>query len=632
MTHLLAQFDEFGASQRTLRYESIFTVHNDALTMPETPNWNLLPGNPLKFFQLQQGCDQRALKRAYGKLIRQFKPEKFPEEFKKIRAAYEQLQQEIEYGYWGDEQEIAVDNEDATVDVEKEKSESGSEENSVENSNEQIIIQRPDLASMNVSVESNWKERIESEQPEDLYAELETKIPKQPDDFLKLAILSDVVVNAPELGEPPQFETWLLRGIEQASEPHLLIQALSNYFEQLPEKRFADETHLVQFLLQLAEIVNTHRFFRVTLALWFKLLREASLETFRETLDRCEVILFDPNEQDKLIFYVQMLNAMQWKIVEARRIAYSHGLFKPNFKELSHWLETKKEYLEAHYELLPFYNLDNIFDEADLIRQYHNSLGRFLNQDHSILRRRFHEMLRDYVLNTPEVAQEKLIQFQLSVLQDDSEILDCFSSSLEDEKDFLNLWTWMVNDCPGMNMEAETEQSKMKASAIQLLRQCHRVEFPEETKSETQPPKGKMRKLITPIAFLVPLIGGFGYLWMNFVPYKTELERSEFFFKVFFTLAVAIVCAMTGYSIPDPITESEEPVQKKNNKDHQYQKHLQPLWINFLANNHWQYESVLNIVKMESSNWPYKNISVLLKYMTRDTGALIVALARRSLP
>ncbi len=600
--------------------------------MSETPNWNLLPGNPLKFFQLQRGCDQRALKRAYGKLIRQFKPEKFPEEFKKIRAAYEELQQEIEYGYWENEPETTPDYEIAI----DEKPESDSEENSVENSDEPIIIQRPDLASINVSVESNWKERIESEQPEDLYAELETKIPKQPDDFLKLAILSDVVIDQPEPGEPAQFETWLLRGIEQAPEPHLLIQALSNYFEQLPEKRFTDESQLAQFLLQLARIINTHRFFRVTLPLWFKLLREASLETFRETLERCETILFDPNEQEKLIFYVQMLNAMQWKINEARRIAYSHGLFKPVFKELSHWLETKKEYLEAHYELLPFYNLDNIFDEADLIRQYHNSLGRFLNQDHTILRRRFHEMLRDYVLNTQEVAQEKLIQFQLSVLEDDSEILDCFSSSLEDEKNFLNLWTWMVNDCPGMHTEAETEPEKMRASATQLLRQCYRVELPSGFSGRVEQPNHFWIKLISPASTYVPFF--LGLFWLGY--YLVSLPVSEQANSGIFTWGFAIVIILTiissifGHFLQKKLLEEKEPVEKKIHKDKNslYQQLLQPLWINFLANNHWQYESVMDIVQMEAANWPYKNITVLLKYAMRDTGALIVALARRSLP
>lgn len=613
----------FGASRCTLRNESIFTVHHDALTMSETPNWNLLPGNPLKFFQLQQGCDQRALKRAYGKLIRQFKPERFPEEFKKIRAAYEQLQQEIEYGYWEEDLQTTPGYEEVPVDAENAKPESGSEENAIENSGESIIINGPISAPMNVSVDPSWKTRLEKEEPEDLYAELEAKTPKQPDDFLKLAILSDVVIDQPEPGEPPQFETWLLRGIEQSSEPHVLIQSLSNYFEQLPEDRFIDESHLAQFLLQLARVIITHRFFRVALPLWFKLLREASLEKFQETLDRCEVILFDPNEQEKLIFYVQMLNALQWKIDEARRIAYSHGLYQPEFDEFTHWLDTKKEYLEAHYELLPFYNLDNIFDEADLVRLYHNSLGRFLNQDHTILRRRFHEMLRDYVLNTPEIAQEKLIQFQLSVLRDDSEILDCFSSSLEDEKNFLNLWTWMVNDCPAMHTEPETEQSKMKANAIQLLRQCYRVEVPEETKPQTQPPKEILRKLITPIAFLVPLIGGFIYLWVNYVPYKTEIERSEFFFKFYFILAVSIVCAMMAYLIQEPITDSEELDGTKKHSDQRilYQQLLQPLWINFLANNHWQYESVMQIVKMEAENWPYKNITLLLDYTVRDTGA-----------
>ncbi len=65
---------------------------------------------------------------------------------------------------------------------------------------------------------------------------------------------------------------------------------------------------------------------------------------------------------------------------------------------------------------------------------------------------------------------------------------------------------------------------------------------------------------------------------------------------------------------------------------HLYQKYLQPLWISFQANNHWHFESVLDMVKSEAAGKQSRNANLLLKFITRDTGALIVALARRSLP
>lgn len=48
--------------------------------------------NPYEILGISPDADQRELKQAYAKLIRTFKPEKHPEEFRRIRAAYEELQ------------------------------------------------------------------------------------------------------------------------------------------------------------------------------------------------------------------------------------------------------------------------------------------------------------------------------------------------------------------------------------------------------------------------------------------------------------------------------------------------------------------------------------------------------------
>ncbi|QDU66597.1 J domain-containing protein [Engelhardtia mirabilis] len=57
------------------------------------PDWNLLPDDPLGFFGLSSPLDQRELKRAYNRLVRRHKPERDPEGFQRIRAAFEQLRQ-----------------------------------------------------------------------------------------------------------------------------------------------------------------------------------------------------------------------------------------------------------------------------------------------------------------------------------------------------------------------------------------------------------------------------------------------------------------------------------------------------------------------------------------------------------
>ena len=68
------------------------------MTDTPTPDWNFLPQSPERFFCLNSGFESEELKRAYGAFVRQFKPDKFPNEFKKIRAAYEQLDRNLRYG------------------------------------------------------------------------------------------------------------------------------------------------------------------------------------------------------------------------------------------------------------------------------------------------------------------------------------------------------------------------------------------------------------------------------------------------------------------------------------------------------------------------------------------------------
>ncbi|MDX1970316.1 MAG: J domain-containing protein, partial [Planctomycetaceae bacterium] len=59
------------------------------------PAWNCLPHDPQGFFGLPATFDRQDLKRQYNRLIKQFKPEKYPQEFQKIRAAYDALDQRL---------------------------------------------------------------------------------------------------------------------------------------------------------------------------------------------------------------------------------------------------------------------------------------------------------------------------------------------------------------------------------------------------------------------------------------------------------------------------------------------------------------------------------------------------------
>lgn len=59
---------------------------------PDEPPWDRLPDDPLGFFGLGAGFDPQELRRRYGRLIKRYRPERDPDAFQRIRAAYEALQ------------------------------------------------------------------------------------------------------------------------------------------------------------------------------------------------------------------------------------------------------------------------------------------------------------------------------------------------------------------------------------------------------------------------------------------------------------------------------------------------------------------------------------------------------------
>jgi hypothetical protein len=61
---------------------------------PELSDW---PTNPYQLLGVQPSVDPRDLKRAYTQLIRVYKPEQFPDHFRRLREAYETVLRQVEF-------------------------------------------------------------------------------------------------------------------------------------------------------------------------------------------------------------------------------------------------------------------------------------------------------------------------------------------------------------------------------------------------------------------------------------------------------------------------------------------------------------------------------------------------------
>ncbi len=77
------------------------------LTLPDDPaEW---PEDPFALLGLTTDCDKSALRKAYSRLIKDYKPEQFPTEFRKIRDAYEAVQSFLQFrasvGPWSSKSE-----------------------------------------------------------------------------------------------------------------------------------------------------------------------------------------------------------------------------------------------------------------------------------------------------------------------------------------------------------------------------------------------------------------------------------------------------------------------------------------------------------------------------------------------
>jgi len=301
------------------------------------PQWNLLPFDAEGFFNLDEGYSRKDLKRAYNRLIKQFKPEKFPDEFKKIRAAYELLDQQMRYGTQIERLPISLSEYSWEVTGEEKPGKAHFDR-------ETDPVKSSRIAPLH--------ERLLTELPENLYIELKKLDTKRPYDYFALAVLSDVLSEA----NGSNFSRWLLEGIQTYPEDTGLMTLLVAYFRNpLPTKT------AIRLVKATSKIIQNDRFFFVTEPLWDQLLFRMEFNDFQKLLVECESNLTDHRIHGRLTFYVHLLKPALWK-AEVEWIDQAFDFINENFQELSGSLD---------------YDLELLY----LIREYINHRDDFLNGD-----------------------------------------------------------------------------------------------------------------------------------------------------------------------------------------------------------------------------------------------------------
>ncbi|MCG6156152.1 J domain-containing protein [Rubinisphaera margarita] len=216
--------------------------------MSETPepDWHLLPHSPVSFFGLSEQYEMRDLKRAYGRLIKKYRPDFHPDEFQKIRAAYEALKSNE-----------AIDRAFLTPDINMELSSPIEELPGSLTGTISYNESRPPLISL--------RERLDSQADlQQVYSDLRQQTILSEQDYVGLAVLADAV----ETDEEESFLNWIITGLETRPASAVLISLTQQYCQQsVPDEQ------IESVISQLADRLPQLTFAQVTLPLWLRLIR-----------------------------------------------------------------------------------------------------------------------------------------------------------------------------------------------------------------------------------------------------------------------------------------------------------------------------------------------------------------------
>lgn len=348
--------------------------------LPAEPDWNLLPHDPLRFFGLNAGFDRRELKRKYNELIRRFKPERFPQEFQRIRAAYEQLDEAVRYGQ-------STDPLGPSVDLSDWMARGTAQEPAAKMAGEGVT------APM---VVVPIYERVRTSSVSGLYRELQESASKTPYDYYALAVLSDVV----DRQDGQQFVRWLLKGLTAFPNEVGLFTLLHSYI-----KSAVSVEQCESLLVQCSKIVREDLFFPLTDAAWRMLLRTQHFSQFRKTLAQCEKNLKGVNIDNRLAFYLQILRAAVW-------------VADPD------WVQSSYEFLEKNFDRIPNF-LDYDLEIVSRLRAYIAVRESFVRDDE--IRRRLDQAMRDYFSEDQLAGDKSVLACQVLMAQDAEQLGAAFA-------------------------------------------------------------------------------------------------------------------------------------------------------------------------------------------------------------
>ena len=397
---------------------------------PNDPNWDLLPDKPTDFFGLEEGFDRKQLKRSYNRLIKRFKPERHPEEFQKIRAAYERLEQFLRYDeHYRSEAHQAWE---AATERESDEDSNPAEKSSPlskDDPSEDFGIHDPEIAknpfdhSEHSSPFATLAAKLESEEVEadDLYAELRIKENKEATDYYLLALISDFATERRHLA----FLEHLLQGLRKYPRDSGLAAVTYRFLnDQVPDNS------LPKVAIACSKSICHDGFYQLTEGIWNRLLRLVPFERFKSLLDECEENL-DPNEHHvsgRVVFYLHLLQLALWK-------------------EDSDWIHEKFDFIEEHFGEIPPH-AESDFEVLTMSREYLAVRRQFTANGPEC--KKLDKLMEDFFCADPVKSDRDFLEYQINLSNNYQPLIAELPITEErGQQEFFALWNWMAHNVGG---------------------------------------------------------------------------------------------------------------------------------------------------------------------------------------
>ena len=562
----------------------------------EPVDWHLLQRNPRAFFGLSPSFDRKELKRAYNVWLKRFKPEQHPQEFQRIRAAYELLDSQLRFRT---EQDGPTETSELNL------------SNSLPMSPMSLLSNEDHQPDKQPSIDpiALVRDLVTGEDWKGAFEKLAQKPYKAPFDYLALAVLSDFSTS-PANDVPLGFIDWILAGLEAHRGDSSLLQLLRAYLSEAA----MNEDEMRRVLERIATIFPKDGFYFLSEPLWLRYLREVEWSTFLQTLRSCETLVRDHRHYGKMAFKIRLLRAALFKAPDDWCI--------DTLRELEENSQTLNSALLPEFEII-----------SGLFSLKQNAAAFVAKGPMS---RRIFESMRSYCEAPEDVWQTTIVSNQAILAADPSSLLSEFDCTDAGATDLVLPWIIVsseVSEPLGLSDESNELPQAYWNATMNLLREIDKT-FPYSKITWNQ----RRQSLITigtaALSFLAVMFPGtIITMWLSSGTVLPTLGASAQWGAVVLLISFLLSIAAVVWAFRNPIRRIESFYSKRLSKileDH-YRDKGRAMVSRMLAATHLSFHDLLRLIlSCVQHQESFLGVSkVVPQFMRQDVGLWIYATAVR---